>query len=184
MEVIVAGGYAKMSIDDVARHARVPLRTAMRLTSSPSELFKVAIQDWLDTFLSRIAFAVNGRDQRATLREILLSCARFVLDKDVVALNRIVISERDVYPEIAEIFYAEGVERVPVTLAAWLSSQRDLGTIDIVDCHDAARMLIGMVTSDIQRGALLGRRLPPAAEITRRADLCATVFLNGCAIRQ
>ena len=142
------------------------------------------IQDALDTLLSLVSLLVNGRDQRSTLQAIFLNCAQFVLDENVVAINRIVISARDVYPEIADIFYAEGVERVPVTLAAWLSMQRDCRTINFGHCHTATRMLLGMVTWDFHRDALLGRRLPPQTKIASRAELYAKLFLDGCAVPQ
>jgi AcrR family transcriptional regulator len=184
LEMLVAIGYAKMNVNDVARRACIPLRTAMRLAPTPLQLLTVVVQETLDSFLSQIALAMNGPDQRSSLTAILTNCARFVLNENVIALNRIVISERDLYPEIAEVFYAEGVERVPVALAAWLSLERDRSRIDVDDCGTVAKMLIGMVTSDIHRSALLGRRLPSAEGIRLRAELCATLFLNGCATGQ
>lgn len=183
IQILVEGGYAALNVDDVARHAGVPLRTALRLAATPSALLKAIIQRALDAFLSEVAVVVNGQDLRSTLQEILVVSARFVLDDNIIAINRMVISEQHRHPEVAEIFFAEGLERVPVTLAAWLSLQRDLGTIDMADCHTAARVLLGMVLSDIHRIALLGRGLPSATEITLRAELCAALFLDGCAVR-
>jgi len=183
MEILTTDGYAKLRIDDVARRAGIPVRTALRLAPTALDLFRVIVQDRMDAFLSRIAMSVNGRDPLSTLEKILVDCAQFFFDENVIALNRIVISEGYAHPEVAEVFYAEGVERVPVTLAAWLTLQRDLGAIDVVDCGVAARMLVGMVKSDIYSVALIGRDLPSEAEVTSRARLGARWFLNGCAVR-
>jgi hypothetical protein len=88
------------------------------------------------------------------------------------------------FPEIADALYSEGMERMPVALAAWLSAQKDRGAIDVDDPRTVAKMLVGMMTSDLHRDAMMGRRLPALEEEVRiRARRCASLFLNGCATR-
>jgi AcrR family transcriptional regulator len=179
---ILANGYGAMSFEDVARRAGVPLRTATRLIPTKLDLFRGMIQETMDEFLSRMALAVNGRDLHASLEAILADCACLILDPDAVGLKRIALAERELFPEIADAIYAEGMERTPVALAAWLSAQRDRKAIDVDDPRTVAKMLIGMMTSDLHRDAMMGRHLPALEQEVRiRARRCASLFLDGCA---
>jgi AcrR family transcriptional regulator len=181
---ILANGYGAMSFKAVARRAGIPLRTASRLMPTKLDLLRGMIQDTMDEFLSRMALAVNGRDLLASLETILVECACLILNPSAVGLKRIAIAERELFPEIADALYSEGMERMPVALAAWLSAQRDRKAIDVDDPQTIAKMLVGMMTSDLHRDAMMGRRLPALEEEVRiRAHRCASLFLNGCATR-
>ncbi len=182
---ILVNGYAATSLKEVARRAGIPLRTATRLMPTKLALFRGVIQDTMDQFLSRMASAVNGRDLLSSLEAILTDCACLVLDQTVLGLNRIVIAERGLFPEIADAFYSEGALRMPVALAAWLSLQSERRVIEVDDPQAVAKMLVGMVTSDLHRDAMLGRRLPAMIEevVRIRARRCALLFLNGCATK-
>jgi AcrR family transcriptional regulator len=180
----LANGYGATNFKDVARRAGIPLRTATRLMPTKLDLLRGMIQETMDEFLSRMASAVNGRDLRASLEAILTDCACLILNQNALGLNRIVIAEAGLFPEIAEAFYSEATERMPVALAAWLSLQKDRRAIEVDDPLTVAKMLVGMVTSDLHRDAMLGRRLPALEEEVRiRARRCALLFLNGCATK-
>ena len=98
-------------------------------------------------------------------------------------MHRLVIAESDRFPELAQAFYKNGIQRVPVALAAWLDTQRKRGMLRLEDPKAAAGMLLGMMISEPQRAAILrqGKPLSPNA-VRERARACAQLFLRGCAL--
>lgn len=180
----VAHGYAGTNLDEVARRSGVSIKSVNRLFPTKVDLLRAVIAERLDHFLEEMANATNEKDLATSLTRILVRCADLVLDRDVVALNRIVIAEGKVFPEIADAYYEEGVQRVPVTLAAWLAWHCNRGALRIDDPNAAANMLVGMMTSELQRKVALGQLTTVSAlEMQERAQACAVMFLDGCAVR-
>jgi AcrR family transcriptional regulator len=178
----LANGYALTSMEAVASRAGVSTKTLYRLIPTKAELLQGLVAARLDQFFTKITADVVDEPHLATaLTIMLIDCAGLTLDEEVVGLHRLVIAECDRFPEIAEAFYVNGIQRVPVALAAWLAAQCKLGTIRLDDPEAAAGMLLGMMISEPQRAALLRQRKPPtSAEIHKRARSCAQLFLRGC----
>jgi len=93
-----------------------------------------------------------------------------------------ILGESEKFPEIAETFFHKAIKRTESTLANWLKAQARRGLIDIADATDAAGMLLGMLAFQPQRAVMFGRAPAPARkELERRAQVCAELFLKGCA---
>lgn len=182
---LLANGYAGTSMEAVAVRAGVSTKTLYRLFPTKAELFVGISRERLDQFFSKVtATAVDVPDLTEALTALLLDCAGLTLDPEVIALNRLVIAECERFPEIAEIFYNEGIRRVPTAVAAWLTAQRKRGAIRVDDPKMAAGLLIGMMISEPQRIALLKQGVPQTPyALKKRARICAEIFLDGCRVR-
>jgi hypothetical protein len=113
-----------------------------------------------------------------------MACAKLTLDRDVIALQRIVLQEATPFSDIATTFYRNGIQPTSAALADWLRTQRQRGLIALDDADEAAGMLIGMVISAPQRAALFaGLPLPSDKQIEARVRRCAALFLRGCQVR-
>jgi AcrR family transcriptional regulator len=176
-------GYAATSMESVARRAGVSTKTLYRLIPTKAALFEAIITDGIDRFVSRIRLrACDGGDIEAALREALIACGELVLNGAVIAMLRMVISESDKFPEIAEAFYSKAIKRTENTLANWLKAQAERGLISIDNPTDTAGMLLGMLAFQPQRAVMLGHARPPGRdELERRAQKAAGLFLRGCA---
>jgi AcrR family transcriptional regulator len=180
----VAHGYAGTNLGEVARRSGVSVKSVNRLFPTKVDLLRAVIAERLDHFLEGMANAINEQDLTTSLAHILAQCADLLLDHNAVALNRIAITEGNAFPEIADAYYEEGVQRVPVALTAWLAWHCDRGTLQVDDPSATASMLVGMMTSELHRKAILGRpQNITAAQIQHRARACAVMFLDGCAVR-
>jgi AcrR family transcriptional regulator len=178
----LAGGYASTSMEKVASRAGVSTKTLYRLIATKDDLFEGMIIGHLDQFVSKIA--ADGEfqnDMTSALERLLVDCALFTLDEEVIGLSRLVASESDRFPEIARAFYEKGIARVPVALAAWLNAQRKRGLIELNEPRMAAGILLGMMIWEPQRAVFLRQRRPLSSrEIAKRAKICAGLFLEGC----
>jgi len=177
-----ANGYAATSTETVARRAGVSTKTLYRLVPNKAALFEAMVSDRLDRFLSDFKLrAADDADIEQALNTALMACANLVLDKEVVALQRIILQETSQFPDLAATFYRNGIARTVEALAKWLRAEVKRGLIELDDVHAAAGMLIGMLASAPQRAAIFGGLpLPSRAQIKARVRNCATLFLRGC----
>ena len=178
-------GFSATSMESVARRAGVSTKTLYRLIPNKAALFEAMVTNRMDRFVAVVRLrACDGSNIEGALREALLACAELVLDREVIALQRILLAESDKFPEIAETFYKNAMQRTVATLAKWLRMQQERGLIRLADADpDAvAGMLLGMLVFEPQRAAMFGHKaLPAREEIEARARTCAALFLQGCA---
>jgi AcrR family transcriptional regulator len=176
-----SSGFAASSMESVARRAGVSTKTLYRLIPNKAALFEATVADRMDRFVSGVRFrACDGSDIEGALREALVICGELILDPDTIALQRMIISESDKFPEIAETFYKNAMQRTIATLANWLKVQHERGLIVVTDPHETAGLLLGMLVFQPQRDVLFGHRPPlTQAQIQQRARACAAVFLRG-----
>ena len=175
-------GYAATSMGAVALEAGVSTKTLYRLIPTKADLFSLVVTERTGRFM--LAFdsdAEDLADPADALERILIAYGTLTLEAETIAINRLVISECDRFPEIAALFYANAIVRTNVAMTAWLTRLCERGQIQLADPQLATGMLRGMMILEPQRAAILGQRpAPDAAEIAERARACAALFLNGC----
>jgi AcrR family transcriptional regulator len=177
-----ASGYASTCMGDVAQRAGVSTKTMYRLIPTKADLFKSVVSDRIGRFMLAIdAEALDALELAQGLERMLIAYGALTLDEGTVAINRLVLSECDRFPELAATFYEVAIRRTREAMADWLRRQCERGLIRLEDPDGAAGMLRGMMTMEPQRAMMLGRRgAPPPAEIAERAKACARLFLDGC----
>jgi AcrR family transcriptional regulator len=179
-------GYAATSMEAVARRAGVSTKTLYRLIPNKAALFDGMVTDRLDRTLASVDLhAIDHAEIEEALYAALMACAELALDKEVIALQRMVLQEAGKFSDIAGMFYKNGIERTTVALAGWLRIQQARGLIELDDVDEAAGMLLGMVASAPRRATMFGGvPLPPRSQIEARVRTCATLFLRGCQTRR
>ena len=177
----VASGFAASSMESVARRAGVSTKTLYRLIPNKAALFEAMVTDRMERFASGVRFrACDGNDIEGALRAALVVCGELILDPEVIALQRIILADSDKFPEIAETFYNNAMQRTVATLANWLRTQHERGLIAVADTNATAGMLLGMMMFQPLRDVQFGRKPPPTPkEIEIRARDCAALFLYG-----
>ena len=177
-----ANGYAGTCMGAVAERADLSTKTLYRLIPTKAELFASVVSDRIGRFI--LAFdqeTAAALDLATALEHILIAYATLTLDEETIAINRLVIGECGRFPEIAAAFYEAAIRRTSNAIESWLRRQCDRGLIRLEDPRAATGMLRGMMIMEPQRAVMLGRGAPPdAAQIARRARLCAKLFLDGC----
>jgi AcrR family transcriptional regulator len=174
-------GYAATSIESVARRAGVSTKTLYRLIPNKAALFEGMVSDRTDRFLSGIDLeAIDHSEIEEALHAALMACADLALDKEVVALQSMVLQEAGKFSDLAGTFYRNGIQRVVKALADWLTMQQDRGLIELDDAQEVAGMLLGMVADAPRRATMFGGLpLPSRPQIEARVRKCVGVFLRG-----
>jgi AcrR family transcriptional regulator len=180
-----ASGYAATNVESVARSAGVSTKTVYRLIPNKAALFEAMITERIERFASVVRLrACEGGDIEAALRDALMVCGELILDADVIALQQMILSDSDKFPDIAETFYHKAITPTQDTLASWLRAQQKRGLLAIDDADAAAGMLLGMLAMQPQRAVMFGHASAPTrAELEQRVEACAKLFLKGCGRR-
>ncbi|MGO4674917.1 TetR/AcrR family transcriptional regulator [Bosea sp. 2YAB26] len=177
-----SNGYAGTNIKAVADRAGVSTKTLYKLVPTKAGLFEATIRLRISRFLLDLDDEVGEElDPREALERILFAFGVLTLSAETIAINRLVIGECGRFPEVARAFYQLAIVPVNGVIEAWLTQQKDKGTLRIDDVHIASGMLRGMMIMEPQRTAMMGQRAAPHRdEIALRARQCAEVFYNGC----
>src|ERR1700761_7942259 len=174
-------GYAATSMETVARGAGVSTKTLYRLVPNKAALFEGMVSDRLERFLSAVNLeAIDHAEIDEALYAALLACADLALDKEVIALQRMVLQETG-KADLAGTFYQNGMARNIAVLADWLRTQQKRKLITLDNAEEAAGFLLGMVVFAPQRAAVFGGvPLPSKRQIEKRVRSCVALFLRGC----
>jgi hypothetical protein len=124
--------------------------------------------------------AIDCAEIDEALYAALLACAELALDKEVIALQRMVLQETG-KADLARTFYQNGMARNIAVLTDWLRTQQKRGLIALDNAEEDAGFLLGMVVFAPQRAAVFGGLpLPSKRQIERRVRRCVALFLRGC----
>jgi AcrR family transcriptional regulator len=174
-------GYAATCVADIAQGAGVSTKTLYRLFPAKSDLFESVCAGRIERFTLE---ASTGQESFAdiykSLVHLLEVLGRLTLDLDTIAIYKLVVTEADRFPEVADAFYKRAILGTAKVVEGWLEARRQTGEIEIDDIPSAGGLLRGMMVFEPQRGVMLNQQKAPSLEeIRQRAELCAGIFLRG-----
>ncbi|GHF42180.1 TetR family transcriptional regulator [Streptomyces mashuensis] len=147
--VFMEKGYARTSMDDIAKLAAVSKQTVYKHFADKETLFAeivMATTDRVDAMID----AVSGIPaDAASLEENLVRLAHRFLTTlthpQVLQLRRLVVANADSFPELGAAWYEQGFERVLATLADTFRHLADQGLLRIDDATLAANHFSGLL---------------------------------------
>lgn len=182
--VFAEKGFSATSMEAIARAAGVSTKTVYRLIENKAVLFEQMVRQRIDRFVNAVNLsACENRNFEVALGDALIVCGELILDREVIAIQRMILAESDAFPQMAESFYEYAMLRTVSALGDWLKQQQGRGVIVLHDPDEAAGMLLGMLIFEPQRAVWFGHRAAPSRRaIEQRARACAKLFLQGCRV--
>ncbi len=196
-ELFLAQGYQATSTEQVASTAGVSKQTVYNQFGDKQRLFReivLGVTATAEAFAAGLADGVGGVDSPARLDAALRALARryltTVLNPQVLALRRLVISEATRFPDLAAAYYERGPSRVLAALALLFTGLAERGLLRDDDASRAASdfafLLLGRAldegmfrvgvpvltpagieeTADHAVDAFLARWAPPSGPVT------------------
>lgn len=154
-------GYGSVSMDAIAADANVSKRTVYGHFSDKASLFiavmnrhcaiiggQRVLDDCNDGSVELnedIAAGMEDRSPRPVLTAFCIRFLQILMSKDGVRLFRVVLSEAERFPELAQSFHEDGPKPLIRRLRTYLQEQSDKGILDIPDTERAAWRLIAMI---------------------------------------
>lgn len=172
-------GYGNLSMEAIAREARVSLRTIYSQFGSKAGLFGALIRRCSDQFVGTLSF--QGPPEAALIafaKEFLFRITR----PDVIRMRSILIGESPCFPDLAVQFYEQGPQRTLEHLSQFFARQQEAGFFSAIEPHLLAdQFLSGLRNERFQKLQLGLEATPTEEEIEIWAKRSTHLFLYGCA---
>lgn len=179
--MFVQRGYQAVSIDEVARKAKVSKPTVYAYFESKDQLFITILEE----ACAKIAAPLIAPEiDHLPIQEVLVaharSYARAALNLDILSLNRLMIAEAKRAPDFARRYYNAGPGAAYRAIEEFLRKRVAAGEIDCEDCETAARMYASSIISPYRlRIHLLVDDKPDWDRIDEQSAFAVKVFTRG-----
>lgn len=174
-------GYANTSMADIARACETSKRTLYEVFATKEALFRALVAD-VESFPATVeetsdktspetSDETNGNaSAHDTLEAALKAIAHYVLRERHVTVCRLVIAESNLFPEIREHYYEQGIHRSKLWLEARLEALVAQRRIAPINVDRTADMLFGAVIGTHLIAAISSyREAPDMAEVAAKA---------------
>lgn len=143
----VARGYAATRLEEVARRAGVSKGTLYLYYANKAELFKAVVRHALVVNLDQVDAVVARHDgsSRELLSRILTELTRRLGNSALSGIPKLVISEAGNFPEIAQFYYDEVIQRGRRIVQTVLERGVASGEFRQMDTDHAWRVVIAPV---------------------------------------
>ncbi len=177
-QLFLEHGYGNLSLETLAKEARVSLRTIYNQFNGKAGVFGALIRRCSDQFISGLKDDDNIQEALAAFgSQFLFRITR----PDVIRMRAILIGESPRFPDLAEQFYEQGPRRTLSHLTDFFQRQQQAGHIrDIDPCFLADQYISALRGERFQRLQLGLEPIPDEADIKNWVRQVTALFLQGC----
>jgi AcrR family transcriptional regulator len=184
--VFLRDGFGAASIDKVAHEAGVSTRTIYERFKNKADLLISVISRLVERDMAMV-FATAELD-RMEVRQALTAIGRSITgracDPQAAALFRIVATEAQRFPALAEQMRIATKDRIVNAVAQYFRGQIARGRLTLADPERAAALFTHMIKAELQECMLFGSIQDVAhLDFQRHIDQVVEIFLNGAAPR-
>jgi len=181
-ECFVAEGYGATSMSTIAAQLGGSKGTLYNYFKSKEELFAAFVR----RSCSRLREQIERHAEEGDVRHQFIMMAEDLIDHllspEALAINRLVVSEGERFPELARLFYEAGPKAGIARSAEALKDLMARGVLRAADPLIAAQQFKDLALSGLQNLRLWGVIEDPSpAERRRRAEIAADTFLRAYA---
>jgi TetR/AcrR family transcriptional repressor of mexJK operon len=178
-------GFARVSIDMIARAARVSPKTIYSRYGGKSGLFAAVIRKMVAPALATQDILADQQNAEpiAVLRKVAAAFLERILDPEALSLHRMMIAEATHLPELSELYYKEGYGKALGRLANWLAAQDAAGLLCVPDPEVAGEIFAALAGARILDRALLLNIIPEAEERAVLLENALSIFGRAYAPR-
>lgn len=185
LQVFIESGYARASMDAIARAAGTSRKTLYARYANKAEVLAAVVGRLLDSALTphQVQAAQSpSHDPRELLLQIARELASLSSAPQVAGLNRLILAEAQQVPVLARLFadlYERAIDSVSAALSA-LCGEGHLPGLD--DVRLTATLFIEMSASVPRLRAMLGQPLS-SAQIEHQAQAAVDLLLAASGVR-
>lgn len=179
-QLFLKKGYTGVSLETIAREARVAVRTIYVKFGGKAGLLKAVLASRRDRFFMGRCLADDLRPLREVIDDFARDFHSLVVSPEAIAMQRVVIAEAGTNPELAEAFYDGGPRLARATLGQYFARPdvraqlRDDVPLEIVPIH-----LIGCINGDPIGRFLFPESEPGREEALRQLSARLELFYHG-----
>lgn len=172
-------GYANVSINVLIKEVGGSKRDFYAEFENKEGLFRRVVISMCEDVLAPLrALPIDEGPAEETLRAFGEMFLTFLLTPEVLALQRLVISESAVNPEFARIFYNQGPQSAHRVAADMLSDLKNRGEIEVESPNISAILFCDMLVSEFQFRKAAGGAVS-CEDVKERVRAAVAIFLHG-----
>ena len=181
--LFITQGYAATSIEQIAAAAGSGKQTIYRRFTSKEALFIEVINRQGQRMTETAAVArASGGSPLEVLREIGRSMFDFMLDPELIALQRILIAETARFPELGEVVLENCMGPFKDLMSTALQEAKDAGDIRFDDAEHIQLQMMGLLASSPMQKTLIGQNpFKSTADRETYFETAWNIFLHGVA---
>ena len=173
-------GYSSTSMDLIAKNANVSKQTVYSHFGNKDELFAASIKQKCDSY-QMTEFSVSNTSEPAEI--LLILAQRFLAmltSKEALAIHKICAYESRSYPQLSELFYKEGPERLTDEVAKLMAEFNHKQQLKIPDPKFAALQFLNMAKGECwMRIEFNTKKQVSAAEVDSYLKSSIAMFIKG-----
>ncbi len=173
-------GYEGASMSAITHAAGVSKSTVYHHYRSKAALFGAFVERECARMLARHfePGQVALGNTAEMLRAIGIGMVELITSPVCLMIDRVVTSEAEAFPELAEWFYAAGPQQAITHLAGWLEAQTKSGDLAVDDFAFAADQFFTLVQTSIYYRCRLRLGRPSPQHTARVVDSAVAMFLG------
>jgi TetR/AcrR family transcriptional regulator, mexJK operon transcriptional repressor len=177
-ELFLRDGYDQTSIDAILVRSGGSKATLYAYFPTKEDLFRAVIDGVLVNPPQSVLDPT--RDPRSMLTEFAVDRLHVIFSARHREVLRLIIAERERFPDLARMYYERGPQRGHRLLAEYIATLRHNGSLAVDDAEEAAEFFIGMLLHKWYKELLLlGVPTPSDAELWQRAEHVVGRFLDA-----
>lgn len=181
-QLFVEHGYIATSMMQIATQADVSKQTVYSHFGSKEDLFAEAIKQKCDSAIDIDFDTLDFTDVRATLLMVAKQFFTMITSKEALAVHKICAFESRTYPQLSELFYQAGPERITEEIAKLMSEFDKLGMLEIKEPRFAAIQFLHMVKGEAwMRVEFNTQKQLSVDEVQQYIEYSVDFFLRGYA---
>lgn len=176
-ELFLDNGYGDTSIDAIVERSGGSKATLYSYFPAKDELFRAVIDAIVS--LREEPELESGGDVRTALVTFGVRRMRVVFSSQHRALLRLIVGERERFPDIARMYYERGPHRSEEILTEYMTVLKDRNLLAIERPSESAQFLIGMLFFDWYLAQLYLGAQPSRQAMQQRAERVVDRFMEA-----
>ncbi|MDO9104560.1 MAG: TetR/AcrR family transcriptional regulator [Methylovulum sp.] len=177
--LVLEHGYGNLSLETIARDARVSMRTIYSQFGGKAGLFGAVIRRCSDQFVACLS---EEQALDCSPEDVLVAFAKQFLFRitrsDAMRIRALIIGESLRFPDVAAQYYEQGPQRTLEHLAQFFARHAEYFAVE--DAHVLADQFLSVLRSERFQKLQLGlEQTPDEAEIDAWAQQNTRLFLQG-----
>lgn len=176
-------GYSSTSMDLIAKNAGVSKQTVYSHFGNKDELFSAAIKQKCDSYQMTDISADNATEPKDILFVLAKKFLAMLTSKEAVAVHKICSYESKSYPQISELFYKEGPERIVLEVAQLMTEFHQKKQLNILMPKYAAMQFLNMTKGEYwMRVEFNTKKQLSEEEVDQYLHATIAMFIRGYAV--